>query len=236
MKGIVDCCIRKLNEIHNSNEILSVADIGCNTGELGLMWAKKAYNVYGLDVNQALLDVAKERAKEAGVEIKYCLGSATKLPWPDETMDVCVAPELLEHVADWESCLQEFTRVLRPKGLLYISTSSKLCPKQEEFDLPLYSWYPSILKRYYENLARTTRPEIAGYAKYPAVNWFSFYQLRKELAKMGMESYDRFDIMDISNKSSLQKLIIKMIKMNPILRWCAHVATSGTTMLSVKNS
>jgi 2-polyprenyl-3-methyl-5-hydroxy-6-metoxy-1,4-benzoquinol methylase len=55
-------------------------------------------------------------------------------------MDVCLLPELLEHVADWQSCLNEAARVLRPGGLLYLSTTNVLCPRQQEFNLPLYSF------------------------------------------------------------------------------------------------
>ena len=76
-------------------------------------------------------------------------------------MDVCLLPELLEHVADWQSCLKEAPRVLRSGGLLYLSTTNVLRPRQEEFNLPLYSWYPGPLKRYCERLAMTTRPALA---------------------------------------------------------------------------
>ena len=49
---------------------------------------------------------------------------------------------------------------------MYISTTSKLCPIQEEFNLPWYSWYPAPLKRYFERRAVTDWPAIANYAKY----------------------------------------------------------------------
>ncbi len=62
---------------------------------------------------------------------------------------------------------------MRPGGVLYLTTTSCLCPSQMEFRLPLYSWYPGFLKRRYERLAKTTRPELANFAIYPAVHWFS---------------------------------------------------------------
>ena len=57
-----------------------------------------------------------------------------------------------------------------------------------EFNLPLYSWYPDPLKRYCERLAVTTRPQVANFDKYPAVNWFSFYELRVFLSRYGYPS------------------------------------------------
>lgn len=233
MLGIYDCVNRNLKQ-RGIMQKLNVADIGCGTGVMSIMWAQDGHNVHGLDVNEALLDIARQRAKDENLDIEFNLGSATSLPWEDASMDVCIAPELLEHVVEWKACLAEFVRILKPNGVLYISTANKLCPKQQEFNLPLYSWYPGFLKRYFEDLARTTRPDIAGYAKYPAVNWFSFYQLRQEFSKMGMESFDRFDIMDLDKKPIYQKAIINLINCSSFLRWLGHVASPGLSMLAIK--
>jgi 2-polyprenyl-3-methyl-5-hydroxy-6-metoxy-1,4-benzoquinol methylase len=211
-----------------------VADIGCGAGTQSMLWAERGHRVHGVDINEPLLSLARQRAESAGYRIDYRLGSAVSLPLPDQSMDVCLAVELLEHVADWRSCLREFTRVLRPHGLLFMSTTNKLCPFQQEFDLPFYSWYPGPLKRHYERLAVTTRPEIAGHAKYPAVNWFTFYGLRDVLAASGFESMDRFDLIDTPRKGRGARALVACIRALPPLRWLAHVATSGTTILAIK--
>lgn len=235
MNGIISCIKRYLDK-RNINKKLNIADIGCGAGVLSMIWTQEGHAVHGIDVNDSLLTIARKRANDAGLNIDFRLGSATNLPWASESMDVCIAPELLEHVVEWKSCLTEFERILKPDGVLFISTSNKLCPKQQEFNLPLYSWYPAVVKHYFENLARTTRPDIAGYAKYPAVNWFSFYQLQKVFLEMGMESLDRFDIMNINNKSFYQKLLIIMIRNNSVLRWLGHLASPGLSMLVIKKS
>jgi 2-polyprenyl-3-methyl-5-hydroxy-6-metoxy-1,4-benzoquinol methylase len=233
MEGIFNCINRNLTTRGISGK-LNVADIGCGVGAMSILWAREGHAVYGLDVNAALLEIAKQRANRENLTIDFQLGSATDLPWENSSMDVCISPELLEHVADWKSCVSEFTRILKPNGVLFISTTNYLCPIQQEFSLPLYSWYPNFLKRHFENLARTTRPAIAGYAKYPAVNWFSFYQLRQHLSKTGMESFDRFDIMDMEHKPVYQQRIIRFITKNSVLRWLGHVASPGLSLLAIK--
>ena len=218
-----------------SNQSLDVLDVGCNAGTQCIMWANHGHNVHGIDINEGLLNLASERTATQGLDIDYQLGSATDLPWPDNSMDVCLAPELLEHVPDWRQCLNEFVRILKPNGVLYLSTTNYLCPKQEEFNLRFYSWYPSILKERYERLSISTRPDIANYARYPAVNWFSFYSLREELNIRNMTSYDRFDVVDTENKNKLARLLIILIKRLSFLRLLGHFATPYTVILAVKN-
>lgn len=235
MAGIYNCVQRNLTK-HGTPLQLNVADIGCGAGVMSIMWAKDGHHVSGLDVNAALLEIAMQRANQENLEVEFILGSATELPWENESMDVCIAPELLEHVVDWQTCLNEFVRILKPGGILFVSTTNKLCPIQQEFNLPLYSWYPGFIKRHCENLARTTRPEIAGYAKYPAVNWFSFYRLRKYFVERGLDSFDRFDIMDVDRKPAYQKIIISAITRSAFLRWLGHIGSPGLSILAIKKA
>ena len=215
-------------------QVLEVADIGCGAGTQSRLWAEKGHRVHGIDINAALIALARSRADEAGLDIRFEVASATSLPWPDASMDVCIAPELLEHVVEWDAVLRELLRVLKPGGPLFLSTSNRLCPVQEEFTLPLYSWYPAFLKRHFVALARSSRPELAGHAMYPAVNWFSFYGLRKHLAGLGMGCMDRFDMMDVKKHGRLGGLLIGLIRLLPPLRFLAHVATPYTVLLGIK--
>lgn len=219
---------------NRTHAALDVADIGCGAGTQCRIWAAAGDRVFGLDVNEALVRLGSARAAEAGLNITFKVGSATSIPWPAASVDVCIAPELLEHVADWESCLREFDRILRPGGVLYLTTTNKLCPKQQEFDLPLYSWYPGFMKRRYERLAVTTRPELASYATYPAVNWFSFYSLRRYLEPLGYQCLDRFDTMDVGN-NPLKRRVLSVIRNVPGARFIAHVLTPSTRVVALKS-
>lgn len=161
--------------------------------------------------------------------------SATATPIPTESLDICVIPELLEHVVEWRECLDEAGRIVRPGGLLYLSTTNALCPVQEEFTLPLYSWYPGFLKRRYERLAVTTRPELANYAKYPAVNWFTFYSLRKELVARGFSRFlDRLDMIEILNPGTPKASIAKLLRRIPFGRFAFQFVTDGSYLIAFK--
>ncbi len=218
----------------NGVSTVDVADIGCGAGTQSLLWAQLGHRVCGIDINQPLIELARKRAVDAGLAIRFEVGSATELPLNDVSVDVCLLPELLEHVADWQTCLREACRILRPGGVLYLSTTNVLCPKQEEFDLPFYSWYPSFLKKRYEHLAVTSRPELANSARYPAVNWFSYYQLASFLDHYDIKSYDRFDMLDSDSAGVTKRLVLDVLKSFPPLRLLGHFFISDTVIIGIK--
>lgn len=209
---------------------LTVCDIGCNAGSQSCLWLADGHQIFGIDLDWQLLKLAKKSFEETNI----CMGSAMCLPWKSNSFDVCLVPELLEHVNEWEKCLDEFARILKPAGLLYISTVNTLCPKQQEFNLPFYSWYPKRLKKYCEKLATGPRPDLANYATFPAVSWFSFYSLRKELKNRGFCSYGRFDIVDTSNKSELFKIILSVLRKDSFMKLIGNILTPYTVILGIK--
>ena len=213
---------------------LDVADIGCGAGTQSVLWAELGHSVHGLDVNEPLIELARQRTGDMGITAQFHVGTATDLPWENNSMDVCIMPELLEHVPDWRKVLDECSRILRPRGVLFLTTTNKLSPLQEEFRLPLYSWYPKPVKRYCEHLARTTHPKLAGYATYPAVNWFTYYQLRRELGVRGLESKDKFETMDSSDSSVLKGTLISAIQHITPLKWIALAALPYCSVIAIK--
>lgn len=226
--------ILRIAEGSGNRRPMDILDIGCNAGAQARLWVESGHQYRGIDINEPLVQLARRRATEQHLNAEFDVGSATDLPYPDATFDVCLLPELLEHVAEWTTCLNEGMRVLRPGGLLYISTSNWLCPVQQEFNLPLYSWYPPRLKRYYERRAVTDRPDLANYAKYPAVNWFSVYGLRDYLEPMGFHCLDRFDLIDTAKKGLPARMVIAVLRSLSPLRFLGHLATPYTLVVARK--
>jgi 2-polyprenyl-3-methyl-5-hydroxy-6-metoxy-1,4-benzoquinol methylase len=217
-------------------DALDVVDIGCGAGTQALLWAELGHRVRGLDVNAPLISVAESRARERGLPVTFEVGTATALPFADHSADVVLLPELLEHVDEWQRCLDEAARLVRVGGLLYLSTTNVLCPRQQEFDLPLYSWYPAPLKRHYERLAVTTRPQLANFAKYPAVHWFSYYGLSRYLRQRGFNTLDRFDILARQPLPAGRRWLVAAVRKVAPLNVAAQMCTGGTVVWAVRSA
>jgi SAM-dependent methyltransferase len=90
---------------------LRVLDLGCRTGALTQHYAD-GNSVVGVDVDRNALEQA-----EARLAIDTIWADVEdELPFPDESFDVVVAGELLEHLADPPAVVAHVRRVLRPGG------------------------------------------------------------------------------------------------------------------------
>lgn len=221
------------SRLGQSTAALSVADIGCGPGAQSILWAADGHRVYGIDISVPLIELARERAKALNLNIEFEAANAERLPLPDESCDVVLVPELLEHLSDWKPCVDEVVRVLKPGGIVYFCTTSRLCPKQHEYTLPLYSWYPSWLKRRCERMAVTSHPQWVQFTSFPAVHWFSFYGLRSHLHERGVTALDRFDVMDAPG-TGLKAKVLRLVRNVAALRFLGHIATPYTLLYGVK--
>ena len=102
-----------------------VLDVGCGSGAITREIAKRVGKhglAIGIDPSAALLTVARELAREAGLAhgIEFREGNALRLPFPDGTFDAVVCVTVLSHVPRGEAAIPEFVRVLRSGGRLGI--------------------------------------------------------------------------------------------------------------------
>ena len=99
-------------------------DAACGSGYGSAFVAEKVRSVSGIDVNQNAVDYAIARYGKTNVTFQ-CGDLQRPLPFPDESFDAITSFETLEHVGKQEEMLREFHRVLKPTGILVISTPDR---------------------------------------------------------------------------------------------------------------
>ncbi len=101
-----------------------VIDVGCGAGIDSLIAVKMvgpSGRVIGVDITQAMLEMARKSAHEAGAgNVEFREGLAESLPIPDGWADVGISNGVLNLVPDKLAALQEMARVLKPTGRLQI--------------------------------------------------------------------------------------------------------------------
>lgn len=127
-----------------------VADAGCGVGGTSILMNQEyGSRVIGLNINSMQLDLARERAVEAGVDDKvtfqFC-DCSQSLPFDDESIDVIVNIESACHYSDRKTFIAECARVLKPGGRLaaqdWMAASGLSSADKEKFLDPLCAtWF-----------------------------------------------------------------------------------------------
>ena len=100
-----------------------VLDIACGEGYGSNLLSEGSKSVTGVDIAQNAITHA--RAKYQHKHLKFVVGSCTSIPLPNSSIDVAVSFETLEHFTEHEMFISELKRILRPDGLLIISSPDK---------------------------------------------------------------------------------------------------------------
>ena len=100
----------------------TILDVGTGTGRAALLMARLGARVTAVDPSTEMLAIARTQAAEESLAIRFAVGDAHQLEFPDRAFDVVVSLRVLMHAADWKRCLTELCRV--SDGLLIVDYPS----------------------------------------------------------------------------------------------------------------
>ena len=104
---------------------LSLIDIGCGGGLIAEPFTRLGAAVTGLDASEKNIKTASVHAEQAGLDIHYIAGSVEAKSAEKEQYDVVFALEIIEHVADVESFMKACCALVKPGGLLFVTTINR---------------------------------------------------------------------------------------------------------------
>lgn len=125
---------------------MKVLDVACGEGYgSNLMKTWGAKSVIGVDVSKEALEKANKNFAQEGVE--FINHSAEELPFEDNSFDVVISLETIEHLDHPEKFIQEIKRVVKPDGTILISCPNDYYYAQNDknFNNPYhkkrYTWF-----------------------------------------------------------------------------------------------
>ena len=119
VKGIISPIIT--NEQIKGRDVL---DVGCGNGIFSIVFGQTgAKKVIGIDISVESLEVAKQIKKKYNLgNVDFKLGDISHLPFSSNSFDIIWAWGSVHYTEDPLRCIEELADLLRPKGMLIIST------------------------------------------------------------------------------------------------------------------
>lgn len=139
-----------------------ILDVGCGIGAYVRRLRELSEHVYGIDIDE-------RHVRRGSLSLpNLALAASEQMPFPDNSFDVILLHEVIEHVSDDAATLREACRVVRPGGRIVIYAPNRLYPFETHGvyvgrryifgNVPLVNYLPRFLRR---RLA----PHVRAYSK-----------------------------------------------------------------------
>ncbi len=137
----------------NAGSGSKILDVGTGTGKQAFAFAKKGHEVVGIDLSEAMLNVAGKKNKYENVKFK--VADAANLPFENNSFDVSCASFVLHDMLliIREEALREMVRVTRPKGMIVIVDYA--LPENKVCRFSIYHFVKCYEGKYYLGFIKT---------------------------------------------------------------------------------
>ena len=103
---------------------MHVLEFGCGTGSTAIRHAPHVADILATDISPKMLEIARQRAREAGVEnIRFEHTGFEALQRPDASFDAVLGLSILHLIDDPEAAVRKVHRLLKPGGIFVSNTA-----------------------------------------------------------------------------------------------------------------
>lgn len=151
---------RSIEIFMKEKRLKKVLDVGCGSGQMVRYLRNRGFDAQGIDIAKQAISLANKLNKKRVAKI----GSATKIPYEDNTFDLVISISVIEHLRKKEAklFLKESRRTLKPNGYIFLVTPNYATPIRS---VQGKNWF--------------------GYQDPTHINFFTPWKLNKELKKSG---------------------------------------------------
>lgn len=137
----------------NAQKGSKILDVATGTGQQAFAFAKKGYEVVGIDLSEAMLDVAKKKNRFRSA--KFEVADATSLPFEDNSFDISSVSFALHDMplSIREKVLKEMVRVTKSEGTILIVDYD--LPKNKVGKFLIYHFIAFIEAEYYKTFIKS---------------------------------------------------------------------------------
>ncbi len=168
--------LQHLENVNFENKL--ILDVGCGNGDLSnYLSVQYNANITGIDFSTESIKIAlaKKNAFKAFTS-KFLVADAQTLPFENESFDIIVSCECLEHVPDPQKMINELYRVVKKDGKVILTTEN----------------YSNAYAYYIPYLKLTGKKFDSGSSVQPIEHFFVFWNVKKKFKKAGFRNIKIF--------------------------------------------
>lgn len=155
---------KRLSQVHRYLDLTgkNILDIGCGNGIYTIAIGKYARHTIGIDISDNAIKGSKINAsKYISSNVDFLLMSAEAVGLQNNSFDVIISIENLEHINNEKRAIQNVEQLLKPNGQLVIYVPNKFYPFEthglkiggfmlDNIMIPLFSFAPKFIRRRFE--------------------------------------------------------------------------------------
>lgn len=169
-----------------------ILDVGVGSGGVACAFSHFGAEVVGIDVDRNYLRVVEQQSKDRNVKIELKLYDGETFPFKDETFDVVIFFDVLEHLPNPDLTVKEISRVLKKDGLVFIVVENKWFPlfilKGPHYGLPFIILFPRKLREFFVVKVTKRGESLMDY------HWFGGFRETNRLFEKHGICLEKFDI------------------------------------------
>ncbi|NOK63916.1 MAG: SAM-dependent methyltransferase [Chloroflexi bacterium AL-W] len=122
-----------------------ILDLGSGMGGGSVALALAGAVPLAFEYNRAYCDITRLRAARYDLALPVINGVGESLPFADQSFDLAICWDVVEHVQNPEQLLAELARVLRPGGRVLLTIINRYALRDPHYHMPLLNWIPRPL-------------------------------------------------------------------------------------------
>ncbi|HSH36076.1 class I SAM-dependent methyltransferase [Schnuerera sp.] len=104
---------------------MKILDVGCGTGNFSIKLAEMGCKVVGIDISEQMLNKARKKSKDKGLDIEFHSMDIYNINFPNESFDGVFSMAAFEFIKEPQKAYDEMYRVLKKNGNLLIGTINR---------------------------------------------------------------------------------------------------------------
>jgi SAM-dependent methyltransferase len=169
-----------------------ILDLGSGMGGTSVALALAGAAPLAFEYNRAYCDIIRLRAARYRLSLPVINGAGERLPFADQSFDLVIAWDVVEHVQDPELLLAELARVLPPGGRALLTVINRFAFRDPHYHMPLLNWLPRPLaETLIERRGRSKRgADFSDRQKLSEMHYYTIGGFRRLAARYGFRVGD----------------------------------------------